>query len=161
MTNKHWGKCIYECKFCEESPFQSNFAKEFKTHLVTHHPQIFKTGREATSFVAGIYDGQDDYTEFPSDDIIDTEKNSPVQPKIIILHQGEIEGNQDPVVTASSSHEEVNTDEIFPMYIVSKDESVSGDNLTESWNVVGSYDVEESGALVPFNSDNVLFQGHF
>ena len=67
--------------------------------------------------------------------------------------------NKDPVVAASSSKD--TPDEIFPMYIVSKDDSVSVDNLTESWNVVGSYDVEESGALVPFNRDNVLFQGHF
>ncbi|XP_063922310.1 gastrula zinc finger protein xFG20-1-like [Zophobas morio] len=164
LTNKHPGKCIYECKFCENSAFQSNFAKEFKVHLVGQHPQIFKTGREATSFIAGIYDVQDDRTEFPAisedeEEVIAESEKDRSQPKVIILHQSPIQVNKDPVVAASSSKD--TPDEIFPMYIVSKDDSVSVDNLTESWNVVGSYDVEESGALVPFNSDNVLFQGHF
>lgn len=63
LTNKHRGKCIYECKFCIESSFQSNFAKEFKGHLISQHPEMFKTGKEAATFVAGIYDVQDDCTE--------------------------------------------------------------------------------------------------
>ncbi|RZC34116.1 zinc finger protein 407-like, partial [Asbolus verrucosus] len=141
-----------------------NFAKEFKAHLVTQHPEIFKTGREAASYIAGIYDGQDDCTELPvtvsnNEEQVMAEKDQN-QPKIIIVQQVD----KDPIVAASTSkdtNEEGNTDEIFPMFIVSKDETISADNLTETWNVVGSYDVEESGALVPFNSDNVLFQGHF
>jgi hypothetical protein len=86
------------------------------------------------------------------------------QPKIIVLQNLTIPTGKDPVVAASTTKdtiEEGSPDEIFPMFIVSKDETVPIDNMTETWNVVGSYDVEESGALVPFNSDNVLFQGHF
>ncbi|KAH0810320.1 hypothetical protein GEV33_012471 [Tenebrio molitor] len=169
QTNKHRGKCIYECKFCTDSTFQSNFAKEFKAHLVTQHPEIFKTGREAASFVAGIYDGQDDCTEFPvsseeEEDEAKPEEKERGQPKIIVLQNLTIPTGKDPVVAASTTKdtiEEGSPDEIFPMFIVSKDETVPIDNMTETWNVVGSYDVEESGALVPFNSDNVLFQGHF
>lgn len=82
---------------------------------------------------------------------------------MIILQNLKTHVDKDPVVASSSkaTNEEGNPDEILPMFIVSRDETVSVDNLTETWNVVGSYDVEESGALVPFNSDNVLFQGHF
>lgn len=52
-------------------------------------------------------------------------------------------------------------DELFPMYIISKD-VVCAENQTDTWNMVGSYDVEESGTLVPFDSDeDKLFSEHF
>lgn len=52
-------------------------------------------------------------------------------------------------------------DELFPMYIVSKD-VVCVENQADTWNMVGSYDVEESGTLVPFDSDDEkLFSEHF
>lgn len=61
-TNKHPGKYIYECKFCEneQSRFQSNFAKDFKAHLISKHRDRFKMGTAVASYVSGIYDAQND-----------------------------------------------------------------------------------------------------
>lgn len=53
-------------------------------------------------------------------------------------------------------------DELFPMYVVSKDAVCAEENQTDAWNMVGSYDVGESGTLVPFDSDDEkLFGEHF
>lgn len=151
QTNKHLGKCIFECKFCANPPFQTNFAKDFKAHLNTEHPETFQSGKEAASYVAGIYNMEEDAIELPSENLeLGGKKgkgpnlqNSPF--------------DRDPIVACQDGPPE----EILPMHIVSKVQNATTENLTETWNVVGSYDVEESGTLVPFNSDNVLFQGHF
>lgn len=55
-------------------------------------------------------------------------------------------------------------DELFPLYIVSSKDAatVCVENQTDTWNMVGSYDVEETGTLVPFDSDDEkLFGEHF
>lgn len=61
-TNKHPGKYLYECKFCEseECRFKSNFAKDFKGHLINQHKDTFQTGTAAASYVTGIYEAQND-----------------------------------------------------------------------------------------------------
>lgn len=63
VTSIHPGKFIYECKFCnsvEEERFKCNFAKEFKVHLVTSHPDEFGSSGDAATFIAGIYESSDD-----------------------------------------------------------------------------------------------------
>ncbi|XP_023312486.1 uncharacterized protein LOC111692647 [Anoplophora glabripennis] len=54
-------------------------------------------------------------------------------------------------------------DQMLPRFIVPKDETVAIETSPEAWNLVGRYDVEEeSGTLIPFQSDAVgLFQDHF
>ncbi|KRT78394.1 zinc finger protein, partial [Oryctes borbonicus] len=178
-TNKHPGKCIYECKFCSGN-FQSNFAKDFKVHLVTEHSDMFQTGSEAATYVAGIYEASDDPTFIDAGtDLRDKDSNK--EPSMY-----KMECNEDAVViplTTMQNHStnstelftsSVNTstsgsvqaeskgqDELFPLYIVSKD-VVCVENQTDTWNMVGSYDVEESGTLVPFDSDDEkLFGEHF
>lgn len=51
---------MYECKFCEEEPYETNFAKEFKVHLITEHPETFVFETEAVSFIAGLYQAPTD-----------------------------------------------------------------------------------------------------
>lgn len=66
-TKKHPGKCIYECKFCPNEPssvYQSNFAKEFKAHLITQHADMFGNGADdAATYIAGIYKIRDEFAE--------------------------------------------------------------------------------------------------
>lgn len=53
---------------------------------------------------------------------------------------------------------------MLPMFIVPKEDGIAIENLPDSWNLVGRYDVEEhSGTLIPFESDDSesLFQEHF
>lgn len=61
-TNKHPGKYLYECKFCEndDERFKVNFAKEFKGHLINKHTDRFQTGSAAASYITGIYEAQND-----------------------------------------------------------------------------------------------------
>lgn len=72
-TNKHPGKCIYECKFCDddtpesEQRFQTNFAKDFKAHLVGRHSDTFQSGAAAATYVSGIYEAQHDSTNVAED----------------------------------------------------------------------------------------------
>lgn len=52
---------------------------------------------------------------------------------------------------------------MLPMFIIPKEDCII-ENLPDSWNLVGRYDVEEqSGTLIPFESDDneSLFQEHF
>ncbi|KAE8736618.1 hypothetical protein FOCC_FOCC017927 [Frankliniella occidentalis] len=64
-TNKHPGKCLYECRFCSESSdagggdggvFATNAAADFRSHLARAHAGQFRTLSAAASYVAGIYD---------------------------------------------------------------------------------------------------------
>lgn len=83
-----------------------------------------------------------------------------------------LHANDDPIVaqleepsTSSASVAAIikdsNFDEGLPMFVISKDE-ITGENQSDTWNLVGRYDVEESGTLVPFQSDGeTLFQEHF
>lgn len=71
---------------------------------------------------------------------------------------------EDPVVAGSTStvllpfSKDKNQEELFPMYIVAKDELVSVDSTSDAWSMIGSYDAE-SGVLIPFQSDGeTLFQ---
>ncbi|KDR13417.1 hypothetical protein L798_12492 [Zootermopsis nevadensis] len=60
-TSKHPGKHLYECRFCETGDaFKSNLARDFRAHLVTAHPHHFGSALLAASYVAGIYDANDD-----------------------------------------------------------------------------------------------------
>ncbi|CAG9864872.1 unnamed protein product [Phyllotreta striolata] len=149
-TNKHVGKYLYECRFCEElaSPFQTNFAKEFKAHLVTEHSDMFANNTDATSYIAGIYDGQDDTKHVFVEQHNCSEMDQSLAPaeepneNILVLNT-----DADPIVCqadVSATSKEI-------------------ENLQDSWSLVGRYDVEEaSGTLIPFESDSEsLFQEHF
>lgn len=57
-TKKHSGKSIYECKLCN---FSSNFAKDFKAHMVTDHENRMENPN-STSLVAGLYEVHGDQT---------------------------------------------------------------------------------------------------
>lgn len=61
-TNKHPDKYLYECKFCEnvDERFKSNFAKDFKGHLINKHKDRFQSGTAAATYVTGIYEAQND-----------------------------------------------------------------------------------------------------
>lgn len=76
-----------------------------------------------------------------------SEDEDEIKKQVIIVNQ--LNYHQDPTVE--------NTTEEY--LIVSEDQNESNLN-NETWNVIGSYDVEESGALVPFNSDRdvLMFQ---
>ncbi|PSN51885.1 hypothetical protein C0J52_11604 [Blattella germanica] len=60
-TSKHPGKQLYECRFCDSmDAFKTNLAKDFRAHLVTSHPDHFGSAMLAASYVAGIYDANED-----------------------------------------------------------------------------------------------------
>ncbi|CAH0555590.1 unnamed protein product [Brassicogethes aeneus] len=159
-TNKHPGKCIYECKFCNGDRFHSNFAKEFKVHLVSQHPALFGGGTRAASYVAGIYDLEGDSNVLNDaavinvDDPDESDKliTDPIVPQLY---------NTTPSQITFTSKKDF--DEIMPLYVIPKDEVVLVDNQPDTWNLIGRYDVEEeSGNLVPFQNDQeVLFEDHF
>ncbi|KAG5898222.1 hypothetical protein JTB14_005599 [Gonioctena quinquepunctata] len=165
-TNKHPGKCIYECKFCS-GQFYTNFAKEFKAHLVTKHSEVFGNGTEAATYVAGIYDVQDDST-YLNDVIGHIGDPSGTLEQNENIHK--LTTDADPIVCqvssiASSSSKDQPLDQMLPRFIIPKDDcgTLAIENLQDSWNLVGRYDVEEeSGTLIPFESDSEsLFQEHF
>ncbi|KAK4875516.1 hypothetical protein RN001_011938 [Aquatica leii] len=175
-TNKHPGKCIYECKFCQTDNFESNFAKEFRIHLVEKHPETFVSGREAATYIAGIYEACHDGTSVQRFTDEDKERSST---KSVLQRDEALSQFQDSIqqsgtgssnigstllltsVTTQDSSEHKIQDELFPMLIVSKD-VICIENPSESWNIGGSYDVEESGSLVPFHSEGEsLFHEHF
>lgn len=74
----------------------------------------------------------------------------------------------DPIVcqiptSLQSTSKDQHLDQMLPMFIIPK-EDCTIENLPDSWNLVGRYDVEEqSGTLIPFESDDneSLFQEHF
>lgn len=54
-----------------------------------------------------------------------------------------------------------NQEELFPMFVIAKDEVVEMSSSSDAWNMVGSYDVE-SGVLIPFQTDEeIFFEEHF
>ncbi|XP_033330154.2 uncharacterized protein LOC117222520 [Megalopta genalis] len=58
-TNLHPGKTIYECDVCREKnadPFQTNFAKELRAHLLAAHEDVFPTPSHASDYVLGIFE---------------------------------------------------------------------------------------------------------
>lgn len=65
------------------------------------------------------------------------------------------------VLLTSVTTQEHRREELFPMVIVSQD-VVCIENPTEVWNIGGSYDVDETGSLVPFHAEGeTLFTEHF
>ncbi|XP_031351620.1 zinc finger protein 624 [Photinus pyralis] len=174
LTNKHPGKSIYECKFCQTDSFETNFAKDFKIHLLTEHPDTFVSGKEAATYIAGIYEATNDGTSVQIfNDSDDKERNyqreealSQFQDSIQPVSSRPTNSNVGSTilltsVTTQDSSEHKIQEELFPMLIVSKD-VVCIENPSEAWNIGGSYDVEESGSLVPFHSvGESLFNEHF
>ncbi|KAK5644831.1 hypothetical protein RI129_006131 [Pyrocoelia pectoralis] len=173
LTNKHPGKSIYECKFCRSDSFETNFAKDFKIHLLTEHPDTFVSGKEAATYIAGIYEAANDGTSVQIFDSDDKERNcqreeglSQFQDTIQPVASQPTNNNIGSTilltsVTTQDSSEHKIQEELFPMLIVSKD-VVCIENPSEAWNIGGSYDVEESGSLVPFHSvGESLFNEHF
>lgn len=59
-TTKHPGKSVYECRFCKK--YHTNHAKEFRNHLIVHHEEEFGNGKDPTTYIAGIYEAQEDST---------------------------------------------------------------------------------------------------
>ena len=79
-----------------------------------------------------------------------------------------LQTNEDPVVTqlipgSKIAYKDVTLDQMLPMFIIPKDDTGNVEITPDSWNLVGRYDVEESGTLVPFQSgeEEELFQEHF
>ncbi|KAF5307075.1 hypothetical protein FQR65_LT07134 [Abscondita terminalis] len=155
-TNKHAGKCIYECKFCQTENFETNFAKEFRVHLLEKHPEIFVSGREAATYVAGIYENDDK-------EPITVEKNMLKGDETLSQSVAVSVGSTTLLTSLTTQDVSENKiqDELFPMLVVSKD-VICIENPSEAWNIGGNYDVEESGSLVPFHSEGEsLFHEHF
>ncbi|CAG9834172.1 unnamed protein product [Diabrotica balteata] len=166
LTNKHAGKFIYECRFCTEvssKPFQSNFAKEFRVHLITKHQEMFSNNTEVTSYIAGIYDVQDDniqcFLEITGQSVIE----QPHSAEDMKEELSKLNTDDDPVVCQSDAPSTSNKDQIIERLIIPKYDSFAVENLQDSWSLVGRYGVEEtSGTLIPFESDSEsLFQEHF
>lgn len=65
------------------------------------------------------------------------------------------------LLTSVSKQDARNQEELFPMFVIAKDEVVEMSSSSDAWNMVGSYDVE-SGVLIPFQTDEEsLFEEHF
>ncbi|XP_030759119.1 uncharacterized protein LOC115884621 [Sitophilus oryzae] len=171
-TTKHPGKSIYECKFCIQSPaFEANFAKDFKKHLLLEHHDTFANNKDAASYIVGIYEEQEDTSYFIDivDDLDQPGPSSSMDPKPDstdnILKQKTTEDPVVPQVTAPSdiASKESTLDQMLPMFIIPKDDTDNVEVTPDSWNLIGRYDVEESGTLVPFQSEeeDELFQEHF
>ncbi|XP_044753806.1 zinc finger protein 845-like isoform X2 [Coccinella septempunctata] len=134
-TNKHPGKSIYECKFCKG--FQTNFFKEFKAHLLTLHPNEMDKGDKIKS--SSVYEAKKDQF-FP-----------------IGNSNGQLETREtgEPLKNQEEASGQPCSLHLVPL-IVSKDDTID-ETGSESWSLVGCYDVSESGALIAFNKD-ILFE---
>lgn len=65
------------------------------------------------------------------------------------------------LLTSVTTQEPRAREDLFPMVIVSQD-VVCVENPSETWNIGGSYDVDETGSLVPFHAEGeTLFTEHF
>ncbi|XP_066253815.1 uncharacterized protein [Euwallacea similis] len=161
-TTKHPGKSVYECKLC--SKFQTNIAKEFKNHLMLSHNEEFGHSKVAATYISGIYQSHEDSTY-----LVDAEnEDAPPDASEEKVKVMEMKSNEDPVVTQLAQPTDLGNkdgtlDQMLPMFIISKDDSVNVEIASDSWSLIGRYDVEESGTLVPFHSeeDDELFQEHF
>ncbi|KAF7288099.1 hypothetical protein GWI33_000152 [Rhynchophorus ferrugineus] len=161
-TTKHPGKCIYECKFCTKSPpFETNFAKDFKNHLLLEHEKMFSNSKDAASYIVGIYEAQEDTTYLINtvDGMEPPESSERINTKSdaneCILR---LKTNEDPVVaqlitTTELTNKDRTLDQMLPMFIIPKGDQGNIDAASDSWNLIGQYDVEESGTLVPFHSE--------
>ncbi|KAL3269728.1 hypothetical protein HHI36_008788, partial [Cryptolaemus montrouzieri] len=157
-TNKHPGKSIYECKFCMEKPFRTNLFMEFKAHLLTLHSEEMDREGKASN---GVYEaGKDKFFSIGNRNrpiaVSDSSNAEPTE-EVITVQIPEVAQ-----ISLDSTSSQVHGDDVLPMIslIVSKQEEPE----TENWSLIGCYDVEESGELVPFTKDvneDVLFEEHF
>uniref|UniRef100_A0AAR5PLP7 C2H2-type domain-containing protein n=2 Tax=Dendroctonus ponderosae TaxID=77166 RepID=A0AAR5PLP7_DENPD len=146
-TSKHPGKCVYECRFCEGAPpFQTNVAKLFNVHLTCIHADQFSDGPKAASYISGIYEAQEDNTILME---VDNADDPPEEAS------DRLTTNEDPVVAVPALADAPSQD--LPLFVVPENAALA------PWSLIGRYDVEESGILVPFqNSDeDDLFQEPF
>ncbi|KAH1003323.1 hypothetical protein HUJ05_011250 [Dendroctonus ponderosae] len=146
-TSKHPGKCVYECRFCEGAPpFQTNVAKLFNVHLTCIHADQFSDGPKAASYISGIYEAQEDNTILME---VDNADDPPEEAS------DRFTTNEDPVVAVPALADAPSQD--LPLFVVPENAALA------PWSLIGRYDVEESGILVPFqNSDeDDLFQEPF
>ncbi|XP_025836127.1 zinc finger protein 845 isoform X2 [Agrilus planipennis] len=168
-TTKHAGKYIYECRFC--NIFQTNFAKDYKVHLVSAHSDKFVSTNEAITYIAGIYQSENDTSSFHV--VLDDPKGQGSAEKESLQESTQSVSQQTcgtndlgpAILLTSVSGQDANEhkiqDELFSMFIVSKD-VVRVENMTESWIMEENYDVEEAGVLIPFQSEgDSLFNEHF
>lgn len=86
-------------------------------------------------------------------------------PSVFQLHDpyttAEATGSSPVLLTSVSKQDTRHQEELFPMYVIAKDEVIEMDDSSNAWNMVGSYDVE-SGVLIPFeNDEETLFEEHF
>jgi len=186
-TTKHPGKSVYECRFCKPAKnYHTNHAKEFRNHLIVHHEEEFGNGKDPTTYIAGIYEAQEDSTCLIDVDNLDDppEANETYEASIEFCFmfyicifsipttktEQKLNSNKDPVVTQLVQPSELAStdqtlDQMLPMFIIPKDDQVNVEigAGADTWNLIGRYDVEESGALVPFQSgeDDELFEEHF
>lgn len=50
-TSAHVNKFIYECEFCSQETFSTNYAKEFKIHLLQNHSDTFPDKKLIMTYV--------------------------------------------------------------------------------------------------------------
>lgn len=97
-------------------------------------------------------------------DPIEVNQQTPVTSShdpIITYTTSEVAGPSTVLLTSVSKQDNRPQEELFPMFVIAKDEVVEMGSSTEAWNMVGSYDVE-SGVLIPFQTDEEsLFEEHF
>ncbi|XP_017779362.1 PREDICTED: zinc finger protein 99-like isoform X2 [Nicrophorus vespilloides] len=139
-TNKHPGRCMYECKFCEGSKhYKTNLARDFKVHLMMVHGDDFPTQNDASNYITGICHGVEsvrpkEKTDEDVDDDLEEIKIE-VVPKVEVKQHGST---------------------MFPVFIVSKEEGAVVERST--W----TFEAEENSNLDTFNDENAsLFQEHF
>lgn len=55
-TKRHPGKKIYQCQSCNVGePYETNFTKELKAHLLEFHPAEYPSSHDAGNYIASIF----------------------------------------------------------------------------------------------------------
>ncbi|GLV34304.1 uncharacterized protein CBL_00234 [Carabus blaptoides fortunei] len=184
LTTKHPGKSVYECKFCDEPDhFATNLAKDFRTHLVKHHQDSFVSMKEAASYIVGIYVSEEDSKMVDAgDNLLIKDAKSKMIRKEKLAEESKPSTSQvdvvkhDPPISSTSAvlltsyaqdtmPKPAIDNELLSMTVVSnarEDVVYVPSSGADTWTMEGLYDVEESGMLVPFHSeDGSLLAEHF
>ncbi|XP_050304904.1 chromosome alignment-maintaining phosphoprotein 1 [Anthonomus grandis grandis] len=166
-TGKHPGKSVYECKFCKSRHnYETNNGAEFKKHLILHHREDFGSNNTAATYITGIYEANEDST-YCGDISENVDEPEEITEKIIPKADGilKLDTNEDPVMQPTELENKDRTlDQMLPMFIIPKDDVATVEiSAPDAWNLIGRYDVDQTGTLVSFQSeeDEELFREHF
>lgn len=107
-----------------------------------------------------VYSDEDDLTK-SNQEQLSTASERRFHDPVITYTATEATAPSTILLTSVSKQDTRNQEELFPMFVITKDEVVEMSSSSDAWNMVGSYDVE-SGVLIPFQADEEsLFEEHF